>query len=201
MIYELEPEDRRAIIQARMRIIGAPAFVKFWDYVLTEQERKTLGDDIDRCYNADLLPVNHLGPLRDWSPERSIVEIAYRLNHLSTVEYRRLVTNVLGGSVGSSQPVENEPQRNHVPKWDAQSGKLTYGGKVCRSIKVLRATSIVPVLNAFETAGWPDHLSVTVDTSKDPQHIHQVVRNLNHDLSLLKFFVQGDCISWASTAS
>ena len=155
MIYDLGPEDRQAIIQARMRIIGAPAFVRFWDFVLTEQERKTLGDDIDRCYHADPLSANHLGPLRDWSPERSIVEIAYRLNHLSTADYQRLVTYVLGGSVGNGKPVGNEPPRSDVPKWDAQSGKLTYGGKVCRRIKVSRATTIVPVLRRAADENLP----------------------------------------------
>ncbi len=183
-------------MQARGRIAPQAEFARFWDIVLSDEQRQELGDDVDTCFERHPFSAIHLAKLKNCSTERAIVEIAYRLQHLSLVDYERLVKDALDGA---NEPTQKEG--SFLPKWDRHTGKLRYRGKLCRTIKVAKATAIVPILDAFEKAGWPEFLEHLVDTGEDPQRVHQVVRNLKTDLAHISFAVQGDSISWSPTAS
>lgn len=197
-IYTYSPQDQRTVIQALLRIKARPEFVKFWDQVLTDGERQELGDDIDACYKKNTFSSIHLAPLREWSSEQAIIEIAYRLNYLSSADYERFGTQHFGASgIGSSSSAGNCA----AVIWDRDSGRLMYNGQVCRTVKVARATSVVPVLDEFEKAGWPESIKGLVDTSENPQRIYEVVRRLNRDLEHISFTTQGESIIWSPTVS
>ncbi|MDB2686157.1 hypothetical protein N9Y42_03005 [Mariniblastus sp.] len=200
-IFDFDVEERRAIIQARLRIQGGRQFVKFWDRVLTEDERTKLGDDIDVCFEMDQSSVNLLGPLRSWSAERAIIEIAYRLGHMSLIDYEWLLPMLSPASQNVDFTAQADLKELAIPVWSRGNGTLHYQGKLCRSVKVARATSIVPIFDAFEEAGWPELLEDLVNCVEDPQRVHQVVRNLKTGLSHISFRVQEQAIAWSPTAS
>ena len=186
-IFSYPPDARRAINEARMRIQGSQAYLRFWERVLTPKERDELGNDVEACFQANPININLLCRQRTWIPERSVVEIASRLNFLTSADYEWL-RQVIG------DPVPGDPV---TPSWDRGTGQLTFQGQQLRQINVRAATLIVPILDAFEEQGWPSSLESPIDTSIDRQRIHDAVSNLNRSLKTIRFRVQGDSICWS----
>ena len=154
---------------------------------------------MEACFSRDPLSANHLVVLRNYSPEQAIIEIAHRIGFLDSLEYQRLSRSV-GAEFGTDSNRSGLAQ-NEVPDWDRTTGRLSFRGRECRMIRVDRATTIVPILDAFQGQDWPAGIENLVDTTIDPQRIHQVVRNLNTNLASISFAVQGQSIAWMPTAS
>ena len=190
-IYQLDPEIRKAIIEAFLRIRGPENFHQFWKILLTDDERDLLGGNIERCFEKDPICVNHLGQLRNWSPERATIEIAYQLGFLTSVRFDQLLVaiGVEPRALGTNNAGANRPS------WDLKSGRLEWNGQLLRQVKVSVATVIVPVLDAFEDADWCPCIENPIE-SIDPQKIHEIVQSLNTDLMHLRFRVQGENICW-----
>lgn len=186
-------DARRAINEARMRIQGSEAFIRFWERVLTPTERDGLGNDVDACIQSSPVNINLLCELRGWIPERAIVEIAHKIGFLTSVDYQWL-RDVVGDPLlaEASSPVRPEQP---TPSWDRESGRLEYDGELCRTIRTARATSIVPILDAFQAAKWQSTVDYQNETVEE-QRIHQVVRNLNSNLTGIRFNVQDQQICW-----
>ena len=190
-IYSLQPETRKAIIEANERIKGPQGFQRFWNRVLTPEERERLGGDMEACYQENPFAVNHLFRLREWSPEHSIIEIAYRLGFLSLVDYEWLQ-----GEIGVSPEATPTPPEDIVPTWNRESGRLELHGQLLRSVRVSVATNVSSVLDRFQEAGWPPFIPNPIE-SIDPQHIYQVVQSLNDNLSVISFHAQDGNICWS----
>ncbi len=191
-IFDYPPDARKAINESRMRIRGYQAYVRFWERVLTNEERERLGGDVEICFYNDKNTARILSGLRDWTTERSVIEIAFRLNFLSPQDYDWL-REIAG------DPVQAEPPNEEIPSWNRETGQLEFGRQLCREIRVARATSIVPVLDEFQAAGWPPSVAYFNDTV-DEQRIHQVVRNLNSNLNGICFSAQDQNICWRSSS-
>ena len=192
-IFSYSRDARRAINEARMRIQGSQAYIRFWERVLTATERGELGNDVEECFQTNPISINLLCELRDWNPERAIVEIAHRIGFLTQVDYEWL-REVVGVPV-LDEPNSGNPLAGETPVWDHQVGRLDFRGKLCRDLHVARAKTIVPILDAFQEADWPPTVEYQDDTV-DPQRIHQLVRNLNCGLTGIRFSVQDRHICW-----
>jgi len=197
IIYECDRRAQHAIIEARLRLRGPECFMRFWDIVLTPQERDQLGGDVEVCYERNRFPANHLAPLRGWSAEHAIVEIAYRIGLLTQLNYEWLLREI-GVEFDQPQP-GTPPESFEVPSWDRGTGRLELGGELCRAINVRAATRIVPILEEFQSQNWPVSIESPVDTSVDRQRIHDAVKNLNHSMNQIRFGVQGNSICWIKT--
>ena len=191
-IYAYPRDAKREINEALMRIRGPQAFLRFWNRVLTDDEREVLGGGVEDCFVRNCHCVNLLCELRSWIPERAIVEIAYQLEFLTVQRYSGLMTIVTGAEIGLTTVPGDIADR---PSWDRQTGQLKFQGQLCREFRVARATKIVPVLDSFEEAGWPSCIEHQV-SSIDPQRIHDVVGSLNSNLQDLHFRVNGNQICW-----
>ncbi|VTT99513.1 unnamed protein product [Gemmataceae bacterium] len=75
---------------------------------------------------------------------------------------------------------------DHVPRWDHETGKLLFEGKVIRQV-VPRARTIRPVLDLFQRLQWPS--SVETDYSDDRKD--DVIESLNRNLKVIEFFPSG----------
>lgn len=187
LIYDCKPSARKAIIEARLRIRGVEVFSRFWERVLTANERKRLGNDMEPCFAAEAFSANCLGRLRGWSAEHAIIEIAYRVGFLSIADYEWLLASL---GVAIKQSI-----LSRFPSWDLESGCLWLDGRIVRTVRVRVATNLVRVLNVFQEAGWPRCI-VNPITSVDSQKIHEVVQSLNNNLIGIRFRVQDDNICW-----
>ena len=195
-IYGCKFEARRAVIEAHNRIKGPEAFSRFWDRILSDDERVKLGNDLTACYAANPFAANHLGPLRGWSLEQAIVEIAHSLGFLASQDRLWLLKDI-----GISSDALEMQQQLGIPVWNKRTGKLHFEGKLCRELNVARAKAIVPILDEFQAQRWPEYIGGLVFTGHNPEAIYQTVRNINKGLVGIKFSVQGQDIHWNPTAS
>ena len=189
-IFNYPPDAKKAINEARMRIRGGQAYSKFWNRVLDAHERNQLGNDLEACWQQNHCSINLLCRLREWTAERAIVEIAHKIGFMDPAEYQWLL-EVAGDPLTDESSTTVEP----TPSWNRETGLLEFAGQLCREIRVARATTITPVLDEFQAAGWPPSI-VYVNNTVDDQRIHQVRRNLNSDLHGIYFTVQGQNICW-----
>ena len=192
-IFDYPSDKRKQINEARMRIQGAQAYVQFWEGVLTPSEKESLGNDMEACYQANPININLLCRLRNWTPERAVIEIAHELEFLTDKRYEKLCREVGANGLANSP---SEAGTRSTPCWNLATGRLEFNGQLCRELNVRAATLIVPVLNAFESQGWPESIQSPVDSSIERQRIHDTVSNLNRSLEHIRFHVQGDSIIW-----
>lgn len=197
VIYDFPLGARKAINESRLRIRGSQSYVRFWERVLTHSERERLGGDVKNCFGQDKDAARILCGLRGWTTERSVIEIAFRLNFLSAQDYEWL-REVAGDPVQAE--ATNGRTTQAIPSWNRETGLLEFAGQPCREIRVARATTIVPVLDDFQEADWPPSI-VYVNDTVDEQRIHQVCRNLNSNLNGICFSVQDQNICWHPSTS
>lgn len=122
--------------------------------------------------------------------------------------WRWLVAIVLllaaAGGVGAWWVATHKPAANAAasaapltkPSWNRQTRELTYRGEVVRRIRSLKqATSIVPVLDAFEEQGWPRQMACPAEGNNDPRWVYAAVRSLNIGSEGMKFNIAPDGLS------
>lgn len=187
-IFNYLPDARKAINQASLRVRGQSAYSRFWLRALTAAERIKLGDDMELSWGRQPCSINLLCKLREWTAERAIVEIAHKIGFMDVAEYEWLL-EVIGDSSATGSVSKS------IPTWNRKNGRLELEGTLCRKVLVAKATTIVPVLDAFEDAGWPPAIEYP-NESVDPQQIHQSVISLNTNLTGLRFNAQGDQVCW-----
>ena len=194
LIYNCEPSVRREIINAMYRIGDPHSYERFWNQILTGDEREQLGGGMESAFVDARSAINQLSRIRNWPPERAILEISYRLGGMLEQDYARLLSDL-----GFQAPTAANSSLD-VPSWDPDTGQLSFRGRVCRSISN-RATSIRPILTDFQNAGWPSSLrSVAVD-SVNPNKIDDLVSSLNTNLDHIEFSRSGGAILWYPTPS
>ena len=188
---------RREINEASLRIRGAEAFLRFWERVLTDVEKEQVGGDVEECFARNSHCVNLLCELRNWTPEKAIVEIAYQLEFLTVQRYSSLMRLIAGADVGA---ITTSDEASIRPNWNRQTGHLEFRGQICREVRVARATNLVPVLDSFQESNWPRCVEHQV-SSIDPQRIHDIVGSLNSSLEGIRFHVNERQICWEPTTT
>lgn len=184
IIYGCSTEVRREIVQASQRIRGGAAFQRFWDRVLSPNERDTLDGDVVQCFDQQYAPF-FLVQLRGYSFERAIIEIAYRIEFLSKSTYEWLMHEI-----GDSLP-QNIFDK---PVWKKDIGRLEFRGEQAREVLSI-ADNVIRVFNDFENLEWPRCIDNPVE-SDNPQNIHEIVRSINDGLTCLRFGARKGRICW-----
>ncbi len=189
VIYGCSIEVKREIVQASQRIRGSAAFQRFWDRVLSSNERDTLDGDVGRCFDQQYAPF-FLVQLRGYSLERAIIEIAYRIEFLTPSTYEWLMREI-----GDSLP----RTIFDTPVWNRDVGRLEFRGKLAKEVRSI-AKNVISVFNKFETLDWQDCIENPVK-SDDQQKIHEIVRSINAGLTGLRFSVRNGRICWSASTT
>jgi hypothetical protein len=97
-----------------------------------------------------------------------------------------LIADAIEAGAGIDDPISCKP------RWDCESGKLWYGNIVVREV-AMRATTLRPVLGAFQSAGWPTLIADPLKGNwKDAERVHRICKTLNSGLSRIEFGAGGD---------
>ncbi len=115
------------------RIANRPAIILFWKRVLTERERKVLGDDLDQAY-AKLGIVGMWQKLHGGTYWRAVIDIAHALDFLEQTNYGWLLRELGEKPARQKEPLER-------PVWDVREGELRFAGKVIRTVRVQASPS------------------------------------------------------------
>jgi hypothetical protein len=76
------------------------------------------------------------------------------------------------------------------PSWNPNTGNLTLRGEVVRHVRgVSVAKRLHSILDAFESAGWPERIEAPANY--DQQELHDAIRGLNKDLKAIHFRADG----------
>jgi hypothetical protein len=157
---------------------GPFAGLRFWNEVLTEDDRNLLGNEFElafRKFRGAVGIYTELNPRV--SRERAILEIAHELCLVLTQRYRRLVA-VIG------ERPEEPPEIGTRPHW--ADGRLVYRGELIREVPP-RATRLIAILDAFERRAWPTRIDVGDLGGFDSAKVRQAVYDLNQGLKAIEF--------------
>ncbi|MFH1268863.1 MAG: hypothetical protein ABIK89_24315 [Planctomycetota bacterium] len=167
---------------------------------MTEIDREHLGSDLKEYYGR-LGTAGMWMELRGVSLERAVIEVARELGFLDEP-----TANWLLREIGEDTP---PPRGAAHPVWNRETGRLCWGKKVIRRVRIMKhPSSVQRILDAFQAAGWPsriaDPLSMgeknasPISSKKRANAVRQVVRYLNKGLELIRFHVQegGGAITW-----
>lgn len=208
---------RSTLEELSLRLRGRMFALRMWQEVMSERDRRTLYQQVESAphkpeVDDNLAPELDQYPLKQellegspgkvlhrcyyrwgvvgmWMKARNvpqataILELAYEFNFLSDADRRRLLA-----ALGEK---ESTPAAQR-PRWDRDTGKLHYGGKLARQVQNPgRATNIVAILDAFEEQGWPARIDDPLPDGGDKQRLREAIRTLNQGLSRLRFRADG----------
>jgi hypothetical protein len=97
-----------------------------------------------------------------------------------------------------TMPRRRGPRRQGPkPHWEGETGELLYGGAVVKTVSRGKATRVVPVLEAFERAGWPHRISDPAGLGEEC--LHSTIKSLNENFRIIRFHADGTGlgIAWA----
>jgi hypothetical protein len=78
------------------------------------------------------------------------------------------------------------------PKWDRDTGKLTYDNVTIKQIKHIGlATNVIAILDEFESRRWPTRIVDPLGGGKNPQRLGEAIRSSNDGLAIIKFSGDG----------
>jgi hypothetical protein len=161
---------------------------QLWERVLSPQDRRRLGGDLEKCY-AELGTVGMWMKLRRVSQVRAILELALKLGFLSQETYHWLLHEV------GHKP--NAQEQSDRPDWQASTGELRWKGRVIRRVRILKnPANVQTVLAKFQRANWPARIKNPLRFGQ--QQLHQTLRSLNERLQKIRFHGQegGQAITW-----
>jgi hypothetical protein len=171
-----------------LRLKAAASAARVWERVLSEQDRQSLGGDLNTCWRQ-LSTVGMWMKLRGVSQPRAIAELAHKLGFIDQTSYQWLLREI-----GEKQ----DPQHpRDLPSWDESSGNLLWQTKVIRRIRVLASPSNIHIiLDAFQRAKWKSKIKNPLRLGQ--QQLHQALRSLNQGLKKIRFHAQegGKAITW-----
>lgn len=173
----LSDKTRQFLTSLRDRIGGPTIAMDVWDRLMSERERERLGGNLDTAYRLHRGIVRMWMHIRNVSDARAIADIGYGIGLLDSARHEWLLKE-LGEKANSTTPID-------VPAWDHSTGKLFYRGKPVRSVRSLKRTNVVQVLDWFEQRGWPQ--SITVPKEWSQPTVNETVRSLNRGLKAIKF--------------
>ena len=195
LIYNCEPSVRREIINAMYRIGDPHSYERFWNQILTGDEREQLGGSMESAFVDARSAINQLAMLRDWPPERAILEISYQLGGLLQPNYLFALS-----SLGYETPESARPELD-IPTWNANTGELRFRGLLCKTINAEQATAIGPILDLFQSRKWPERIRGLAGDAHEKNRLDSQIRSLNTKLHYIRFGRRGDGIRWYSATS
>lgn len=164
-------------------------YVTAWENLLTDEERERLGGDLKQCWRKTPNLVALWIELRGKSQVRTILDLAHDLHLLVFADYQRFLSEV-----GESETEADGPVK---PVWDAARRELRYRGRPVRRVRSASvASTISPILDAFQAQGWPAQITHAVNVSLSRQPLYDAVRKLNRGLQEIRFHVDDDFIYW-----
>jgi len=175
--------------EAFLRIKAGAVAIRMWERLFTEEDRERLGGDLDECFSR-------LGTASMWaqakgvSMERAVIDVARGLELMSDQTANWLMRELRLEDPGTTAQADR-------PFWDAAQGKLKFGRRVIRSIRVMKNPSnIQRILDAFHRAGWPTRIENPLSLGQ--QQLHEAIRSLNRGLKRICFRSQegGQAIIW-----
>ena len=148
------------------------------------ENRSRVEKRISELY-SQLLIRNHY--VTAW--ENLLTDLARDLHLLVFADYQRFLSEA-----GESETEADGPVK---PVWDAARRELRYRGRPVRRVRSASvASTISPILDAFQVQGWPAQIAHAVNVSLSRQPLHDAVRKLNRDLQEIRFHVDGDFVYW-----
>ena len=181
----LDPQVVEALQTAYLRVKPAMTARRLWDRVLTADDRRQLGGDIEDCYSR-LGTVGMWMEARQVSSQRAVVEVARELGFLDETTSRWLLREI-----GDEPP---EPGR---PFWDPSTAELRLGNELIRCVRVMKQKSnIQRILDAFQARRWPPRIDNPLAGGQE--QLHQTLRSLNRGTTGIRFRAQegGNAVTW-----
>jgi hypothetical protein len=186
-----DPKVRGALEEAFSRISPSGSAILLWERVFTDADRQRLGGDVEAAFRKH-------GTLGMWmqlhgvTPLRAILDVALGINLLSETDYRWLLREI--GEMAETRI----PDRPH---WNHTEGKLYFGKKVIRRVRINKKPSnIHRILDAFQAANWARRVHNPL--ADDAQQLHETLRTLNRNLKQIRFHSTegGQSITWTPKA-
>lgn len=137
---------------------------------------------------------------RHWSLEQTCLEFAAAVDLVAPGNLRRLMREIGEPMEARSFATTKHERSPLLPEWDRAHGKLWFGGKVIRRVRICSTpTKIEQIIAAFDRGGWQMVILEPFHEELDQSEIHQVVNQLNKGLQRIRFRVQkgGREITWA----
>lgn len=184
MFAELEhlPSEARKDLDSAYRQLQRPGGAKLlWAY-LTVAEQKRLGPDYLTAYQTYGGTIQLWLYLRGGTPWRAIADVAQTVGLLSESARRRLLRELGEPDAASASSVNVE--------WIKTLGELRLNDEVIRRVRVGHATKVVPILDAFQECGWPEHIDDPI-TAGDGQRLRDALKVLNRGLERIRFHADG----------
>ena len=158
---------------------------RFWQRVLTPEDRRTLGRFDDAFQTGGTIAV--WSRLRGTTAERAIVDVALSLNLTDTA-----TANWLLHELGESPIDVTNPSNDATPSWDKEARELGYRGQVVRRImRPNQARNIVRILDEFQKKGWPLRVDDPLPNGPDPERLRKTIGTLNTGLDEIVFHADG----------
>ena len=193
---EVSPEALECLRQNFLRVENRPASLRLWSRVYSHSDKQRLGGDMVASYQAR-------GNVASWmllhsvSGERAVAELALKLGFISQTTLEWLLE-----ALGESPALATVS--SDVPEWKGDVGELRYGGNIVRRVKSpCNARNIVIILDAFQSAGWPQRILDPLNGGRDSQRLREAIRNLNAKLQQIVFRADGNGngVIWDRVAS
>jgi hypothetical protein len=169
---------------------------RIWDEVLTDAEKRRLGDSIEDAWAKHGSALCWWIHLTGQDALRSVVELSYRADSFDERVRRRYLRAI-------GQPDNGPPATGGKPHWERSTGQLWFGGQVVREIRDLgKAHAIVEVLDDFQRQGWP--VSIDYPSASDSDTLHGRIKSLNKcKIPAIKFRSngKGTGIAWQPVGS
>jgi hypothetical protein len=173
--------------------------MKVWKELLSVNERRKLGNNLDTQYWKLGGALGIWMKLRSMPAGLAIIDLADRLYSLVPDEKRRLLA-ALGVKEKDVRP-RVEPL---IPRWNRKRGELSWDGRSIRRVRIFEEPSHIQLLlDAFERQSWPDQIADPLFGGKKQQQLHQVVFSLNRAINVIRFHVHegGKAVSWSVAAT
>jgi len=181
-LADLPPKLKKKFAELRLKVQGVVAATAVWDSLFTDKERESLGGDAYKAWKAHGHTAGMWSKVREVTPARAVVDIAYELDWLDTRTLAQLIK-----AFGEEEPP------SVLPRWIKPKGEVLFRGVVVRRIaRPLQAKKIVIILDVFEELGWPRQIDDPVTSGPHNAARRRVIESLNKGLTDIHFICVGD---------
>ena len=181
-LADLPPKLKKKFAELRRKVQGVVAATAVWDSLFTDKERESLGGDAYKAWKAHGHTAGMWSKVREVTPARAIVDIAYEFDWLDTRTRAQLIK-----AFGEEEPP------SVLPRWIKPKGEVLFRGVVVRRIaRPLQAKKIVIILDVFEELGWPRQIDDPVTSGPHNAARRRVIESLNKGLTDIHFICVGD---------
>ena len=181
-LADLPPKLKKKFDELRLKVEDVPVAIGIWDSLFTNKERESLGGDAYKAWKAHGGTAGMWSKVREVTPARAVVDIAYEFDWLDTRTRAQLIK-----AFGEEEPP------SVLPRWIKPKGEVLFRGVVVRRIaRPLQAKKIVIILDVFEELGWPRQIDDPVTSGPHNAARRRVIESLNKGLTDIHFICVGD---------